>query len=72
MIEYPYRSQNNVRLVVRKDKNWKRKYGKKMECRRALSAQNQENSWYLDSGCSKNMTGDKSKFFFAKRKGQRE
>ena len=27
-----------------------------------LSAQRQKDPWYIDSGCSKHMTGDKSKF----------
>jgi hypothetical protein len=27
-----------------------------------LSAQKKKNSWYVDSGCSKHMTGDRSKF----------
>jgi hypothetical protein len=27
-----------------------------------LSAQKKKNPWYIDSGCSKHMTGDKSKF----------
>ena len=30
----------------------------------ALYAKNQENQWYIDSGCSKHMIGDKSKFDF--------
>ena len=27
-----------------------------------LSAQRQKDPWYIDSGCSKHMTGDKCKF----------
>jgi hypothetical protein len=27
-----------------------------------LSAQRQQNPWYIDSGCSKHLTGDKGKF----------
>jgi hypothetical protein len=27
-----------------------------------LSAQRKKNPWYIDSGCSKHMMGDKSKF----------
>jgi hypothetical protein len=39
---------------------WKKKADDK--CGLVLSAQRQKNPWYIDSGCSKHMTGDKSKF----------
>jgi hypothetical protein len=39
---------------------WKKKADNK--CGLMLSAQRQKNPWYIDSGCSKHMTGDKSKF----------
>jgi hypothetical protein len=32
----------------------------------ALHAQNKRNQWYVDSGCSSHMTGDKSKFLTLK------
>jgi len=32
------------------------------ECGLALYAQNNENRWFVDSGCSRHMTGDKRKF----------
>ena len=38
---------------------WKKKLNK---CDLALIAQDQKSQWYLDSGCSKHMTGDRSKF----------
>jgi hypothetical protein len=41
-------------------KVWKKKANDK--CGLVLSAQKQKNPWYIDSGCSKHMTGDKSKF----------
>jgi hypothetical protein len=41
-------------------KVWKKKVDDK--CGLALSAQKKKNPWYIDSGCSKHMTGDKSKF----------
>jgi hypothetical protein len=41
-------------------KVWKKKADDK--CGLVLSAQKQKNPWYIDSGCSKHMTGDKSKF----------
>ena len=30
-------------------------------CGIALHAEGQKNQWYIDSGCSKHMTGDKEK-----------
>jgi hypothetical protein len=41
-------------------KVWKKKESDK--CGLVLSAQRQTNPWYIDSGCSKHMTGDKGKF----------
>jgi hypothetical protein len=43
---------------------WKRKQQepKKEECGLSLYAQNEGNQWYIDSGCSKHMTGDQTKF----------
>jgi hypothetical protein len=41
-------------------KVWKKKADDK--CGLVLLAQKQKNPWYIDSGCSKHMTGDKSKF----------
>jgi hypothetical protein len=41
-------------------KVWKKKESDK--CGLVLSAQRQKNPWYIDSGCSKHMTGDKGKF----------
>jgi hypothetical protein len=32
------------------------------ECTVALQAKQKKNGWYVDSGCSKHMTGDKDKF----------
>jgi hypothetical protein len=39
---------------------WKKKESD--ECGVVLSAQRQTNPWYIESGCSKHMTGDKGKF----------
>jgi hypothetical protein len=41
-------------------KVWKKKEDD--QCGLVLSAQRQKNPWYIDSGCSKHMTRDKSKF----------
>jgi hypothetical protein len=41
-------------------KIWKKKVDDK--CVLVLSAQNKRNPWYIDSGCSRNMTGDRSQF----------
>jgi hypothetical protein len=41
-------------------KVWKKKVDDK--CGLVLSAQRKNNPWYIDSGCSKHMIGDKSKF----------
>jgi hypothetical protein len=41
-------------------KVWKKKVDDK--CGLVLSAQNKRNPWYIDSGCSKHMIGDRSKF----------
>jgi hypothetical protein len=41
-------------------KVWKKKESDK--CGLVLSSQRQMNPWYIDSGCSKHMTGDKGKF----------
>jgi hypothetical protein len=45
---------------AKKVKVWKLKENDK--CGLVLSAQRQKNPWYIDSGCSKHMTGDKGKF----------
>eukprot|EP00253_Pinus_taeda_P032109 PITA_32109 len=42
-------------------KIWRRKESQSERCGIALYAEGQENQWYIDSGCSKHMTGDKEK-----------
>jgi hypothetical protein len=51
-------------------KVWRKKNKNKENCGLTLYAKNQENQGYIDSGCSKHMTGDNSKFeFLTKEKG---
>jgi hypothetical protein len=38
------------------------------ECNLSLQAQHKKHGWYVDSGCSKHMTGDKDRFLTLKRK----
>ena len=45
-------------------KVWKKKESHK--CGIVFSAQRQKDPWYIDSGCSKHMTGDKNKFMSLK------
>jgi hypothetical protein len=40
---------------------------KKNQCSLALQAQHKKCDWYVDNGCSKNMTGDKNKFLTLKK-----
>eukprot|EP00253_Pinus_taeda_P032557 PITA_32557 len=42
-------------------KTWRKKEPQPDRCGIALYAEGQENQWYIDSGCSKHMTGDKEK-----------
>jgi hypothetical protein len=44
------------------DKFWKKKESDK--CGLVLSAQRKMNPWYIDSGCSKHMMGNKGKFLY--------
>jgi hypothetical protein len=58
-----YRLKNykpNLNLSIENVKVWKKK--EDVKCGLVFSAQRQKNPWYIDSGCSKHMTGEKSKF----------
>jgi hypothetical protein len=48
---------------------WKRKQYKLHieECLIALQARSRKSDWYIDSGCSKHMTGDKDRFVTLKK-----
>jgi hypothetical protein len=57
------RSRNYKPYLIHTAENvkvWKKKEDDK--CGLVLLAQRQKNPWYIDSGCSKHMSGDKSKF----------
>lgn len=62
MFEYLSKFQNIRQSTNQKDKvSWKQKIEQSMQCGLALSAHNQENILYVDSGCSKHIIGDKRK-----------
>ena len=42
-------------------KTWRKKEPQKEICGIALYVEGQENQWYINSGCSKHMTGDREK-----------
>jgi hypothetical protein len=54
--------QESQRIWVRK----KNQYNNE-ECALSLQAQHKKRGWYVDSGCSKHMTGDKDKFLTLKK-----
>jgi hypothetical protein len=49
------------RHVPSSSKVWKKKELQVENCGIALFAEDEENQWYIDSGCSRHMTGDKDK-----------
>ena len=59
--------RSKFRQTSQKEKNslnpkiWRKKEPQPERCGIALYAEGQENQWYIDSGCSKHMTGDKEK-----------
>jgi hypothetical protein len=59
--DYCLRKYNSDLISTTKNvKVWKKKVDDK--CGLVLSAQRKKNPWYIDSGCSKHMTGDRNKF----------
>ena len=54
-----YKEDPRIKFLDRKTSTWKRKDSEK--CGQALSTQKQKASENIDSGCSKNMNGDKDK-----------
>jgi transposase InsO family protein len=62
-----YKADPRIKPLARNASTWKKKDSEK--CGLVLSAQKQKDPWYIDSGCSKHMTGDKDKFMsISKRK----
>ena len=54
-----YKADPRIKLLARNASTWKNKDSEK--CGLVLSAQKQKDSWKIDNGCSKHMTGDKDK-----------
>jgi hypothetical protein len=62
-----YKVDPRIKLLARKASTWKRKDSEKFGL--LLSTQKQKDSWNIDSGCSKHITGEKDKLLFiSKRK----
>jgi hypothetical protein len=55
-----YKEDPKIKPLARNANTWKKKDSKK--CGLVLSTQKKKNTWYIDSGCSKYMTGDKDNF----------
>jgi hypothetical protein len=62
-----YKVDPRIKLFSRTVSTWKKKDSEK--CGLVLSTQKQKDTWNIDSGCSKHMTGDKDKILsMSKRK----
>jgi hypothetical protein len=62
-----YKADPRINPLARNANTWKKKDSEK--CGLVLSDQKQKHPWYIDSGCSKNIIGDKDKFMsISKRK----
>ena len=55
-----YKTNPRVNYFTKSDKVWKKKENNK--CGLVLSVQRKKGPWYIDNGCSKHITSDKSKF----------
>jgi hypothetical protein len=54
--------------IIKPTTIWKRKENpNKEDCRLALLAENKEDEWYIDNGCSTHMTRDQNKFISLKK-----
>jgi hypothetical protein len=54
---YSHRQEPQKMTWIRKQDQYSNE-----ECTVALQDKQKKHSWYVDSGCSKHMTGDKNKF----------
>jgi hypothetical protein len=62
-----YITDPRIKPLARNSSKWKKKVSEK--CGLVISSQKQKDPWYIDNGCSKDMTGDKDKFIsISKRK----
>eukprot|EP00253_Pinus_taeda_P029829 PITA_29829 len=59
--ERQFRQTSQKEKTPLNPKIWRRKESQLERCGIALYAEGQENEWYINSGCSKHMTGDKEK-----------
>ena len=55
-------AHNSAKTIIKCSKGGLQWIKKVTNCDLALTAQDLKSQWYLDSGCSKHMTGDRSKF----------
>jgi hypothetical protein len=61
----PRESKKNINSQISEPQGiWKRKYN---QCLLAIQAQTRKSDWYVDSGCSKHMIGDKNMFLNLKK-----
>ena len=56
-----YKIDLRMNYFTKSNKDWEKKEINK--CGLVLSVQKQKGPQYIDSGCSKHMSGDKSKFY---------
>ena len=54
-----YKADPRIKPLAKNVSTWKKKDSEK--CGVVISYQKQKDPWYIDSGCSKHMTGDKDK-----------
>jgi hypothetical protein len=55
-----YKTDTKIKPLAKNVSTWKKKDSENYGL--VLSAKKQKHPWYIDSGCSKHMTGDKDKF----------